>query len=102
MAICADTPAAADNAAGVQAAWAALPEGLRAALAAKQLQPDGGAYDGMAPAAVVSGLVGIHVTDLLAASMGGDGQKHAARITADVYVALVNKDAALAAGEWAG
>lgn len=97
-AICDDSPAAADNAAAVQAAWGVLPQGLRTALSAKGLEPEG-AHDGTAPAAVVSGLVGIHIDALLKASpLGGEGEKHVMRITADVYVGLVNKDPAFAAG----
>jgi len=91
-AICDDSPAAADKAAAVQAAWGVLPQGLRTALSAKGLEPEG-AHDGTAPAAVVSGLVGIHIDALLTASpLGGEGEKHVVRITADVYVGLVNKD----------
>lgn len=98
VAICDDSPAAADNAAAIKAAWDVLPQSLRAALSAKGLQADG-AQNGMAPAAVVSGLVGIHVDALFKASaLGTDGDKHVARITADVYVALVNRDPAFAAG----
>lgn len=96
--ICEDSPAAASNGALVQAAFTALPDGLRTALSASGLQPDGGAYNGMAPAAVVSGLVGIHVTAQLKANGLDDADKFGQRITADVYVALINKDPALAAG----
>ncbi|GAA1358949.1 hypothetical protein GCM10009661_00160 [Catellatospora chokoriensis] len=94
---CADSPPAPDNAAAIEAAWNAVPAGLRTTLAAQGLKPDG-AHGGMAPAAVVSGLVGIHVTNLLAAAGIDDAQRHSARITADVYTALVNRDAAAAAG----
>ncbi|WP_432976574.1 hypothetical protein [Dactylosporangium sp. CA-233914] len=99
VAICTDTAAGADNASAVQAAWDALPPGLRTGMTAKGFKTDGGAYGGQAPAAVISGLAGQYVTAELAASdLGSEAAKYGPLIIADLYVALVNKNPAFAAG----